>query len=156
MKSSLLALMTLSVFLSCQVQRPIPVAASVATMAPEILFLQVHIWKNDAGYRAEVRQQRRVAGQLLHDLQDAPRLKGQWLISLLDAEDQLITQITLANPLQERYETEGIDGQLRTVEINKEEADCFIRVQYDRRFARLRIGEIANSTTSNPIIYLHL
>lgn len=160
MKNTLLALLATAIFLSCQAQRFTAMTPATAqkseTAAPEILFLQVSVWKRDTVYGAELRQKQRVAGLLNRDLRGVQWKEGQWLVNFLDAQDNIIAQVTVLNPLEEHYETEGVNGELRQVEVKKQVADCFIRVQYDARFSSIRIEQIQPFQQLSPIISLSL
>lgn len=148
---------------SCQMKHSMtPAAATEPTAAPtveggpEILFLQLKVWKKDGGYAGEVLSKKQVAGLLNRDIRGVQLNEGEWLASFLDKNNKVIEQVSILDPLNEHYETADEQGKLRTIEVKKEEADCFIRVQYDARFSSLQIEQIAASKQRTKIISLKL
>ena len=163
MKKFLFSTLILSMFFSCQMKHsmtPAPAAELTAAPAaeggPEILFLQVKVWKKETAYGAEVQSKKQVAGLLNRDIRGMQPNEGEWLVSFLDKNNQVIEQVAVPDPLNEHYETTDDQGKLLTVEVKKEEADCFIRVQYDSRFSSLQIEQIAASQQRTKIIFLKL
>ena len=157
---TLVLLILLFQLCTCRTQRPAAVSTSSAGTAapdqPEILFLQLKVWKTADRYGGELLQQRRVAGLLKRDLKPAAAATGQWLVRFLDAGQQVVDQIAIPNPLEEHYETTDEEGQLLRVDVNKPEANCFIRVQYDPRFAAVQIEQSGTQEQRIPIITLNL
>ncbi len=133
-----------------------PAAAPAAEGGPEILFLQVKVWKKGTGYGAELQSKKQVAGLLNRDIRGVQLNEGEWLVSFLDKNNKVIDEVAVLNPLEEHYESTDDQGKLLTVEVKKEEADCFIRVQYDSRFSSLQIEQIAASKQRTKIISLKL
>ncbi len=150
----------LFLFYACQTQRPAAptpsLEQSVAKGGPEILFLQLKVWKTADRYGAGLLQQRRVAGRLKRDLQGTPPAVGQWIVYLLDAKQQVVDQVSIPDPLEEHFETTDDQGRMRGVDVHKTEADCLIRVQYDPRFAAVRIEQIGTQQQYVPIISMNL
>ena len=157
---TLVLLILLFQLCTCRTQRPAAVSTSSAGTAapdqPEILFLQLKVWKTADRYGGELLQQRRVAGLLKRNLLEAAPATGQWLVRFLDADRQLVEQVTIPNPLEEHHETTDEEGQLRRVDVNKTEADCLIRVCYNPRFAAVQIELVTAQQQRIPVITLNL
>ena len=141
---------------SCQMKHTIaptqPGELTAAAEEPEILFLHLKVWKKEGGYAAEMQTKQQVAGLLDRDLRGVQLIEGQWLVSFLDDKQHMVAQVSIANPLEEHYETTDDHGQLRGIDIKKQEADCFVRVQYSPRFSSLQIEQIGASQQRTKII----
>lgn len=124
---------------------------------PEILFLQLKVWKQKDGiYGAEMENKQQVKGVLNSDLRGVQASEGEWLVTFLDAKKKMVSQVVILNPLEEHYEVSDDKGQLRPVEVKKEEAQCFIRVQYEPRFSALQFEQIINSKERIPLFSINL
>lgn len=103
--------------------------------------------------RCRIKQQ--VPGRLHQDIRGVQLIEGHWLVSLLDDQKRMVAQVVVSNPLDEHYETTDDQGRLMSVEVKKQEADCFVRVQYDPRFSRVQIEQIGPSKQRIPIIFIN-
>ena len=152
MIKTLLLLSFAAVLLSCKGQHS--VVATPLPAIPEILFLQLKVWKTGTDYKAEIQQKQRVPGLLPSNIRSMPLPEGQWMISFFDQHDQVLTRVSIPNPLEDHYETGDENGQLHAVEVIKDQADCFIRVQYDSHFYSFQIDQIEAGQKRWPIISL--
>ena len=130
----------------------VPTESAAAAAEPEILFLHLKVWKKEDGYGAEMQNKQQVAGLLNRDLRGVQMTEGEWLVSFLDNKKNMVEQVTILNPLEQHYETADDKGNLRSIEVKKQEADCFIRVQYNPRFSGLQIEQIGPSRQRTKII----
>ena len=159
MRHFLLPIMAIFMLFSCHPQRSAVIVQPEETSAtngePKIMFLQLKVWKKETGYGGEIKDKKQVPGRLNQDIRGVQLSQGEWLISFLDKKDKMVTQVTILNPLEEHYETTDDNGQLRGVEVKKDAADCFVRVQYDPRFAAIQIEQIGPAQQLTRILSLN-
>ena len=132
-----------------------PNSTSLSTStAPSILFLQIKVSKREETYEAKIVNKTEVAGILDRDSRGIQLFENQWLISLFDNKQKLLEQTTLANPLEEHFEVADDKGQFKNVEVKKQEAEFFFRIQNNPRFAMIQIEQILPSEKKKKLFSL--
>jgi hypothetical protein len=111
---------------------------------PQIMFLHLKVTQNEPKEPivAKVENKKLVVGQLDKPLQGIELVEGKWLISMLDAEQKLLAQEVVQDPINQHFEYLNDKGKLDNVTVVKKETDCFVRVQFDPRFHTLKCESI--------------
>lgn len=124
----------------------LPAQTKIALMpsesVPQILFLQIHVLQKATRYEAQITNRQIVEGILDRPLDGLQVFENQWLISFFDAKKKLLAQTTALNPLDEHFEVADDKGQFKAVDVKKNEADLFLRVQQNPKFASLQVEQI--------------
>ncbi len=109
---------------------------------PQILFVQMQVSKKEAVYEAKITSKTVVKGILDRDTRGIQMIENQWIVSFLDDKKKILEQITIPNPLDEQFEVADDKGQFKNVEVHKQEADFFFRVQSNPHFNTIEIEQI--------------
>jgi hypothetical protein len=113
-----------------------------STTAPSIWFLQIKVSQKEAIYEAKIINRQEVAGILDKNLSGIQLYENQWLISFFDDKKNVLEQVTVPNPLNEHFEVADDKGQFKSVEVKKQEAEFFFRVQSNPKFKSLQVEQI--------------
>ena len=110
----------------------------------QILFIQLKINQNDedASITANILNKKLVNGFLDKPLQGIVLIEGSWLISFLDAEQKILAQEVVKDPINQHFEYTNEKGKLDNVTVVKKETDCFVRVQFSPQFHYLKCEAI--------------
>ncbi|MBL7813969.1 MAG: hypothetical protein JNL70_03105 [Saprospiraceae bacterium] len=111
-------------------------------LPPQILFLQIKVFKKGDVVEAQIANRTTVAGILDRDARGLQLIENEWLISFYDKRKELLDQVTVPNPLHQHFEVADDNGQLKGVEVKKEEADFFFRVAHNPSFATIQVEQI--------------
>jgi hypothetical protein len=133
------------VFGSCH--KPKMPTQTVATQptsvaAPSILFLQIKVSRKEDIYEAQIISRQEVAGILDKNISGIQLYENQWLISFFDDKKNILDQIVVPNPLDEHFEVADDKGQFKNVEVKKQAAEFFFRVQSNPKFKSLQVEQI--------------
>ena len=125
---------------------------------PQILFIQLKVVKSDDNteYAATIVDKKVVKGQLDKSFKAIQLLEGYWLISLLDAEQKVLSQELIVDPVNQRFEYTNDKGNLQQTEIVKKEADFFVRVQYTQQLQFLKCEAILADKQMKKLFQLKL
>ena len=129
-------------------------SSQAANQTPSILFVQMKISKKEETYEAEILSKKEVAGMLDKDIRGIQLYENQWFISFLDDEKNVLEQMTVQNPLEEHFEVADEKGQFKSVEVKKQEAEFFFRVQSNLKFSTIQIEEILPLQKKKKLISL--
>jgi hypothetical protein len=111
---------------------------------PEIMFLQLKVsQKNkEANYEAMIMDKKTTKGLLDKPLQGIQLIEGRWLMSFLDANQKIVAQEVVADPIHQTLEYLNEKGKLDNATVVQKETDCFIRVQNAPNFRYLKCESI--------------
>jgi hypothetical protein len=125
---------------------------------PQILFIQLKIVQKDknAPILATVASKKSVNGLLDKPLQGIELIEGNWLISLLDADQKIVAQEVVQDPINQHFEYQNDKGQLDNKTVVKQETDCFVRVQYNPKFQYLKCESIVEKKVLKPLFQIKL
>ena len=123
--------------------------------APQILFLQFKVSKKEATYEAKITSKKAVAGILDRDLGGLKLFENQWLISFLDDKKNVLEQVVVPNPLDEHFEVADDKGVFKGVEVKKNEAEFFCRVQSNPKFSSLQVEQILQAQKKEKLFSLN-
>lgn len=150
-------LIILSFFYSCH-KHNIPTQTSAtptaAATAPSILFLQIKVSQKEDVFDAKIINRQEVAGILDKNLSGVQLYENQWLISFLDDKKSVLDQVVVPNPLDEHFEVADDKGQFKSVEVKKQEAEFFFRVQSNPKFKSLQVEQILPDQKKKQIFSL--
>lgn len=125
---------------------------------PQILFIQLKIVQKDknAPILATVASKKSVNGLLDKPLQGITLLQGQWLISLLDAEQKMVAQEVVQDPINQHFEYQNDQGKFDNKTVVKPETDCFVRVQNNPKFQYIKCELIMEKNVLKPLFQIKL
>jgi hypothetical protein len=125
---------------------------------PQILFIQLKIVQKDknAPVLATVASKKSVNGLLDKPLRGVELLEGHWLISLLDADQKMVAQEVVQDPINQHFEYQNEKGQLDNKTVVKPETDCFVRVQNNPQFQYLKCESIVEKKVLKPLFQIKL
>lgn len=144
-----MALLFVVVLISCGQRKavssePAPVQETIAT--DQILFLYLKIHQDSTALTGETIQitQRQTVNGLLKSKLKIPRLAqpGDLICTFLDKKGVEIFSEILEDPLTASTEYPEEDGTMHRANIEKSEADLFLRVPYSQRLSKLRISKV--------------
>lgn len=115
---------------------------TIIAAAPAILFLQIKVSQKEDVFDAKIINRQEVAGILDKNLSGVQLYENQWLISFLDDKKNVLDQVTVPNPLDEHFEVADDKGQFKSVEVKKQEAEFFFRVQSNPKITNLQVEQI--------------
>lgn len=114
----------------------------ISVAAPSILFLQIKVSRKEDIYEAQIISRQEVAGILDKNISGIQLYENQWLISFFDDKKNILDQIVVPNPLDEHFEVADDKGQFKNVEVKKQAAEFFFRVQSNPKFKSLQVEQI--------------
>ena len=154
-----LYLISFSFLASCH-QQVVPTKTEskpiLSATTPSILFLQIKVSQKADTYEARIINRQDVAGILDRHLNNAPLFENQWLISFLDDKKNVLEQVAVPNPLDEHFEVADDKGQFKSVEVKKQEAEFFFRVQSNPKITRLQVEQILPNQNKKKLFSLIL
>lgn len=115
---------------------------TIIATAPTILFLQIKVSQKEGVFDAKIINRQEVAGILDKNLSGVQLYENQWLINFLDDKKNVLDQVAVPNPLDEHFEVADDKGQFKSVEVKKQEAEFFFRVQSNPKITNLQVEQI--------------
>ena len=137
---------------------PVTTTQTAVPDEPQILFIQLKIAQKDknAPVIATVATKKSVNGLLDKPLRGIELLEGHWLISLLDADQKMVAQEVVQDPINQHFEYQNDKGQFDNKTVVKQEADCFLRIQNNPKFQYLKCEFIAEKKVLKPLFQIKL
>lgn len=137
------------VFISCGQRKVVstaPAPVQEITHTDQILFLYLKIHQDStakAGESIFITQRQTVSGLLKSKLK-IPQVAqpGDLICTFLDKKGSDIISEILEDPLTASTEYPEEDGTMHRVNIEKAEADLFLRIQYSDQLSKLRINKV--------------
>ncbi len=154
-----LFLITVLFFCSCQRQAiPSQTIDSYDKVdnTPKISFIQLKVSKKEAVFEGQIVSRQEVAGILPTPFNPVKASEGQWLLRFLDAQENVLEQVVLKNPLDTHLEFADDNGKFQVYTMKKQEAEIFFRVQYSPEFARLEVEQILPNEKKKKLFSLNL